>query len=158
MSYNVRRADLGDLEKLVSFTMSEAEEAEGAHKQKDVVQRGIRTALEDPTVATYWVLAHTEHGVIGNISIVKEWSNWHAGYYWWIQSMYLREPFRGQGLMNLLLARVKEAARSENALDLRLCVHKDNRRAIRAYQKAGFVESVYQIMVANLVGAGGVYG
>jgi len=48
--------------------------------------------------------------------------------------------------MKKLIQTVKESARQGKALDLRLYVHKNNERAIKAYAKAGFVDSDYRIM------------
>ena len=142
----VREATLDDLDRLVAFILAEAEEAEGAAKTPDTVRRGIQLGLENSAVARYWVLENPAQGVIGSVSVVKEWSDWHAAYYWWIQSMFIAPEYRRRGLMSKLLDAVRSAARAENALDLRLYVHADNERAIRAYRRAGFIESPYQIM------------
>ena len=56
----------------------------------------------------------------------------------------------GRGLMNQLIQTVRTAARQAQALDLRLYVHKDNERAIKAYIKSGFVDSDYRIMRMGL--------
>jgi GNAT superfamily N-acetyltransferase len=149
MAHNVRRANIGDLEKLIEFTMAEAAEAEGISKNTDKVREGILTALNDETIASYWVLENAGE-VIGNASIVKEWSDWNAGYYWWIQSMYLAPQYRGQGLMLLLLHTIKDSARENQALELRLYVHKDNARAINAYLKSSFKDSDYRVMIADI--------
>jgi GNAT superfamily N-acetyltransferase len=146
MDYVVRRAKLSELEKLVEFTLREADEAEGVSKNREHVRKGVRTALEDESVAVYWVIQDSRDELIGNVSVVKEWSNWNAGYYWWIQSMYIRPEHRGRGLMKMLIQTVRESARQGKALDLRLYVHKDNERAIKAYLKSGFVDSDYRIM------------
>jgi RimJ/RimL family protein N-acetyltransferase len=142
----VRRARLIDLGQLVEFTLLEANEAEGISKNREIVRKGIRTALEDESVAVYWVIEDSQNELIGNISVVKEWSNWNAGYYWWIQSMYIKPEHRGRGLMKELIQTVKKSARQGKALDLRLYVHKNNERAIKAYAKSGFTDSDYRIM------------
>ncbi|GLQ87616.1 GNAT family N-acetyltransferase [Dyella flagellata] len=149
MSHTTRRAELADLERLVAFTLAEAGEAEGAQKDHAKVDAGIRTALLDESVAMYWVL---EHGgdVIGHVSIVREWSDWHAGYYWWIQSMYLEPDHRGRGLMRHLLLAVRQCASEQHALELRLYVHKGNMPAIHAYQRAGFRDSDYRLMAMDV--------
>ncbi|HYF66228.1 MAG TPA: GNAT family N-acetyltransferase [Herpetosiphonaceae bacterium] len=149
MEYTVRRAALADADTLVGFTVAEAAESEGAAKPAATIRAGIVAALADETVATYWVLDAGSQA-IGNISVVKEWSDWHAGYYWWIQSMYLLPSHRGRGLMRLLLQAVEQAARDQAALELRLYVHQDNARAIQAYRKAGFNDSAYRIMTLGL--------
>jgi len=146
----IRRADLADLEQLVEFTLAEAEEAEGAGQDREKARRGIRKALEDESVALYWVIENRKEGLVGNISVVKEWSNWKAGNYWWIQSLYIKPAHRGRGLLQSLLKTITESAVQGGALDLRLYVHQDNERAIRAYRKAGFVDAQYRIMRLGL--------
>ena len=100
---NVRKANLRDLDRLIEFTSEEAREAEGETKVPDTLRRGIEVALSNNDVATYWVLTDTKDDPVGSISIIKEWSDWNAGYYWWIQSMYIQPEYRGKGLMNFLL-------------------------------------------------------
>jgi GNAT superfamily N-acetyltransferase len=146
MIFQVREASVDDLEPLVSLTMAEAAEAEGRELSPKVLRIGIKTGIENPEVARYWILEHYQAGVIGSISIVKEWSDWRAGYYWWIQSLFIAPEFRGQGFLSHLLAAVKEKARLENAVELRLYVHQDNERAIRAYHRAGFLETPYRVL------------
>ena len=155
MDYVIRRANLTDLRQLVEFTLREAKEAEGISKDNEIVRRGIRTALEDESVAVYWVVQSKNNETVGNISVVKEWSNWNAGYYWWIQSMYIKPEYRGRGLMKMLIQTVRESARQGQALDLRLCVHKKNERAIRAYVKSGFIDADYRIMRMDIQNGAG---
>jgi len=150
LNSHVRKADFSDLEVLVAFTKAEYCEAERSAEAPENIRLGIKAALENDTLGMYWVLVKDDAQVIGNVSVVKEWSDWHAGYYWWIQSMYIQPEYRGQGLIEKLLDAVKEAAKSDNALDLRLYVHKMNARAIAAYRKSGFFDADYQIMRLKL--------
>jgi GNAT superfamily N-acetyltransferase len=150
MAFDIRRATSADIESLVSFAIAEAREAEGATKDMNRVHQGIRTALEDDAIAMYWVLEKSDSGLIGSVSIMREWSDWNSGYYWWIQNMYILPAFRGKGLMERLIQALKDAARQEGALELRLYVHKNNAQAVIAYQKAGFFDSDYRIMTMSL--------
>jgi hypothetical protein len=52
----VRRAEINDLDQLVEFTAAEAREAEGHAKEAETLKIGIKTALEDDSIAMYWVL------------------------------------------------------------------------------------------------------
>lgn len=150
MAFDIRRANSADLENLVSFALAEAKEAEGVEKDVNRVRQGVRTALEDDSIAMYWILEKDDTGVVGSVSIDKEWSDWNAGYYWWIQNMYILPEFRGKGLMERLIGALKDAARQEGALEFRLYVHKNNAQAVTAYQKAGFFDSDYRIMTMSL--------
>ena len=150
MTFHIRKATSADLKSLVSFAVSEAKEAEGVEKDSERVRQGITTALNDASIAMYWVLEINNTGVIGSVSMVKEWSDWNSGYYWWIQNMYLLPEFRGKGFMEKLIQALKDAARNEGALELRLYVHKNNAQAISAYQKVGFFDADYRIMTMSL--------
>ena len=150
MEFAVRRARSGDLDRLVEFTIAEAREAEGIHKPIENVYQGIETGLSDETISTYWVLENDRKQLVGNVSVVREWSDWNSGFYWWIQSMFIIPEYRGKGLANLLLQAIKEAAKKEKVIELRLYVHDQNDRAIRAYQKLGFRDSPYKIMTIDI--------
>ena len=150
MIFDIRKATSADLKNLVAFALEEAKEAEGVKKDSNRVRRGIRTALNDDSIAMYWVIETDKSNIIGHVSIVKEWSDWNSGYYWWIQNMYILPEFRGKGLMERLIQALKDAARNESALELRLYVHKNNAQAISAYQKVGFFDADYRIMTMSL--------
>ena len=51
--------------------------------------------------------------------------------------------------MAKLLDAVVEEMERQGGLELRLYVHQDNKRAIRAYTKAWFKPSLYEIMVLS---------
>ena len=143
----VRRAELNDLDKLVEFTAAEAREAEGDTKDLKTLADGIKAALEDRSIAMYWVLVNEDNQPVGIASALKEWSDWNAGYYWWIQSMYIKPDYRGKGHMNLLLDAIRLEMKEQAGLELRLYVNENNQAAIRAYKKANFAFSKYRIMI-----------
>ena len=150
MELKVRRARLGDLEKLILFALEEAREAEGLKKVPATLRKGIETALHDEKIALYWVLVDKNDEPVGNVSALREWSNWNAGFYWWIQSMFISPEYRGKGYLSELLDAVKTEAQTQGGLDLRLYVSKNNNRAVKAYRKSGFRESKYKIMIQGL--------
>ncbi|WP_282175646.1 GNAT family N-acetyltransferase [Vibrio nereis] len=145
----VRKADLSDLPNLIEFTVEEAREAENIAKFPDTLERGISAALNDNSIAIYWVLVDENDCPCGNVSAVKEWSDWNAGYYWWIQSMYIKPEYRGRGLMEKLIRVVEEEMLSQGGLELRSYIHKSNEVAKKAYQKVGFHDSNYQMMALS---------
>ncbi len=145
----VRRAELKDLDQLVEFTAAEAREAEGHSKTTQTLMKGIKAAIEDNSIALYWVLMNSDNQVVGSASALKEWSDWNAGYYWWIQSMYIIPNYRGKGNLDLLLDAIRSEMSEQNGLELRLYVHENNEAAIRAYRKANFTFSKYRIMIQD---------
>lgn len=150
MALHIRQATLDDLAILVSFTLAEAREAEGIERSAERVTEGVLVGLEDPAVAMYWVMENPDASLVGSISVVREWSDWNGAYYWWIQSLYIKPEFRGQGLLEPLIEVVREEAKRQGALELRLYAHRSNGRALSAYRREGFRELPYQVMSLEL--------
>lgn len=142
----IRDARIDDLDSIVDFIAEEAREAEGRTQDRETLRQGIGAGLTDDSLSRYWVLVDAQDVACGCTSVVKEWSDWNAGFYWWIQSMYIAPEHRGKGYLNLLIEGVAETARKSGCLDLRLYVHNDNKAAVRAYEKVGFRSSSYLIM------------
>ncbi len=141
----VRDATDHDLPALVQLVVAEGREAEARTLEPDVVTAAVTAALRDPTLARYW-LAVDDGAPLGAIGVVREWSDWQNAAYWWIQFLFVVEQARGRGLSGTLVDHVKRAASRAGAPELRLYVHPDNTRAIRAYERLGFTASAYRIM------------
>jgi len=150
MKLTLEQATISDLPALVDLTLKEALEAENRELNRSVVEEGVRAALENPKLAKYWVLKAADDESIASISVVREWSDWNAGFYWWIQSLFIQKDYRGQGLLQQLFSRVQLEARKADAVELRLYVHRKNLPACRAYEREGFVESPYQVFARKL--------
>jgi GNAT superfamily N-acetyltransferase len=144
--YRIRAANKADFNTLVAFTRREAEEAEDSVLDVRAVERGVSAAFDDRPPAIYWVAEAPDGQVVASTSIVTEWSNFHGGNYWWIQSLFIVPEHRGQGLLELLLSHLSGAATAAGALDVRLYAHRANERALRAYRRSGFSEAPYVIL------------
>ena len=145
MTYTIRPAVAADVETLIEFTVREARDAEGAWLDAARVRRGVTRVFEDPRLARYWV-AETEGRIVASISALTEWSNFHGGHYWWVQSLFIVPEHRGHGLVDLLLDHLAGAAAADGAIDLRLYAHQSNARARRVYARCGFTIAPYVMM------------
>src|SRR5882672_2262447 len=142
---HVRSATVDDIPDLARFLIDEAREAEGRALDADTATRAITAALHEPALAKYW-LATAEGAVIGAIAITREWSDWNAASYWYIQFVFVAPEQRGRGVLGQLVQRVVAAAGEAGAPELRLYVHPENARAIRAYERLGFAPLPYRMM------------
>ena len=149
-NYAIRPAVMADADTLVEFTLREAEDAEGVRLNAARVRRGVTAALDDSRLAQYWVATGPGGGIAASISTLKEWSNFHGGYYWWVQSLFVAPDHRGSGLVDLLMDHVARQAAAAGALDLRLYAHRDNERARRVYLRRGFSDAPYVLMRRRL--------
>lgn len=148
--YTIRRALRSDVDVLVEFTLQEGYEAERTRKDEAAVRRGVEGAFGDPPLAAYWVAESSEKAIVGSTSVVTEWSDFHGGHYWWIQSLFIVPEHRGRGLVELLIDHLARAASAAGALDLRLYAHSSNERALRVYRRCGFTVAPYVIMTLPL--------
>ena len=148
--YRIRAATRADIETLLAFTLQEVYEAEGTQKDVDGVRRGVEGAFQDPPRSAYWVVETPDSRPIATTSIVTEWSDFHGGDYWWIQSLFIAPEHRGRGLVELLLDRLAAMAKAAGALELRLYAHNSNERAFRVYRRCGFTTAPYTIMSRKL--------
>jgi GNAT superfamily N-acetyltransferase len=150
LAMRVRDATEHDVPALVDFIVAEGREAEGRTLDPGVVTAAVTAAIRDPALARYWLAADGDR-VRGAIGVVREWSDWRNTAYWWIQFVFVEPQARGQGLFDRLLDAVTSAAAVAAAPELRLYVHGDNARAIRAYHRLGFSASPYRMMVRPVV-------
>lgn len=144
MSLTIRPATREDLERIVLFNLALALESEGRELDRAVLGRGVEAALRDPARGRYFV-AERDGEIAGQLLVTSEWSDWRNGAIWWIQSVYVSKRFRREGIYARLHGHVRDLARQEKAIGLRLYVEKDNEPARATYRSLGMQESDYRL-------------
>lgn len=145
MSVVVRPACAADLPTIVEFNQRMARETEGLELDPAVLSRGVAAALADPAKGTY-LMAELSGAVAGQLMYTTEWSDWRDGWFWWIQSVYVREAARRHGVFRALYAAVGEHARAAgDVIGLRLYVEEHNARAQETYAKQGMSRTHYLV-------------
>jgi GNAT superfamily N-acetyltransferase len=77
--------------------------------------------------------------------ITYEWSDWRHGWFWWIQSVFVRPEHRRTGIIRALFDHIRKIARRQNVCGLRLYVHKANKAAIKTYAALGMSRANYDL-------------
>ena len=90
-----------DAEILAHVNVAIARETEGRDLVFDTVLAGVKNVLAKPEYGFY-VIAEKEGEIVGSLMVTKEWSDWNDGFYWWIQSVFVRPEFRRQGIYTKL--------------------------------------------------------
>jgi len=146
MPLAIRQAEPKDAVTVVEFNALLAEESEGKRLDRRVLEPGVAAALADSRKAVYFLACEGER-VLGQISVTYEWSDWRNGWFWWIQSVYIRPEARRQGVFRGLYHHVAELARRDpSVIGLRLYVEKENHRAQATYQNLGMVTTGYFVL------------
>ena len=142
---SIRLGEMKDADVLARANIAMAWETE--HKRLDpaTVARGVRTVLGNPQHGFY-VVAIKDGQIAGSLLVTFEWSDWRAGLFWWIQSVYVKPPLRRGGVFKRLYEFVEAlAAQRPEVCGIRLYVEQSNHTAKQTYASAGMQETGYRI-------------
>ena len=146
MPLEVRPATPADAPVIVEFNRLLAEESEGKALDRALLAAGVAAGLADPHKALYFV-AEEGGRVLGQTMITFEWSDWRNGWFWWVQSVYVRPEARRRGVFRALFEHVVAAARRDpQVIGLRLYVEEENRLAQQTYARLGLSRTSYHVM------------
>jgi len=147
----IRRATLADRETISTFNAALARETEARILDGHFLRAGVESILQDPNKGWYAVAVNPSGSVrseiVGQILITFEWSDWRNGNFWWLQSLYVDQRFRQQGVLRQLYDYVYGQARenAEKVCGFRLYVERENHQARQVYAHMGFQETPYQM-------------
>ena len=145
----IRRGEGRDAATLAGFNRAAAEETEGLLLEPATARRGVELLLAHPDRGFYLV-AEADGEIRAALMVTTEWSDWRAGTFWWIQSVYVRPAHRRRGLFRALYRHVRELALGAgDVCGLRLYVERDNAGAQRTYERVGMRETGYRLWEAG---------
>jgi GNAT superfamily N-acetyltransferase len=115
------------------------------------VASGVTALLNDPAKGVYFI-AERDGMPAGQLLVTYEWSDWRNGNFWWIQSVYVAEKFRGQGIFRALFEHVETLSRSrKDVCGLRLYAASHNSRAQEVYVRLGMKKTRYEVFETDFV-------
>jgi ribosomal protein S18 acetylase RimI-like enzyme len=146
MELMIRRATAADADVVAEFNRLLAWESEQKRLDPAVLGPGVRAVLADPHKGFY-TLAESGGEPVGQVMVTFEWSDWRNGWYWWVQSVYVREDARRGGVFTALYRHLEaEALADPTVIGLRLYVERDNLRAQATYRRLGLADEPYFLM------------
>jgi len=151
MHPEIRPANISDTSFIADCNIRMALETEQRQLEPKTVAAGVESALKDSSKGIYFI-AEADSKPVGQMFITYEWSDWRNGNFWWIQSVYIVEPFRGRGIFRALFEQVNALARGRaDVCGLRLYVEAGNARAKQVYSRLGMHETEYDIFETDFV-------
>jgi GNAT superfamily N-acetyltransferase len=145
MPLSIRRAGPADAAIVIEFNRLLALESEGKTLDTALLSAGVAAGLADPNKSVYF-LAEENGAAIGQMMYTTEWSDWRDGWFWWIQSVYVRPEARRRGVFRAIFEHVHQAARDNgNVIGLRLYVERENQVAQKTYQNMGMKPAGYLV-------------
>jgi ribosomal protein S18 acetylase RimI-like enzyme len=147
----IRSAGRDDADLLVAFNIAMADETEGKRLSQAVVSAGVRGLFDRPEMGFYLV-AEIGGEIAGCLMVTYEWSDWRNGCFWWIQSVYVKPPFRRRGVFKRLFEHVTSLAeKRSDVCGLRLYVERENEIAQHTYRSLGMCETEYRMFESSSI-------
>lgn len=142
-TFSIRQAEAKDAQAIAEFNRLMAFETEHKKLIPEVILAGVDTMIANSSHGFYLV-AETDNEIAGSLMVTTEWSDWRNGVVWWVQSVYVREEYRRQGMYRALYEAVKaQASEDTSVCGFRLYVEKDNVNAQKTYEALGMEETDY---------------
>lgn len=145
MPLTVRLGRPADAAIIAQFNCLLAKESENIELDPPTITRGVEALLGDRNKGVYYLACDGED-VLGQLAVTLEWSDWRNGWYWWLQSVYVRAEARGRGVFRTLFQHVVTSAEAAGDVTaIRLYVETHNERALRTYASVGMKPSGYLV-------------
>lgn len=142
----LRRANPADAATIAEFNRRLAWESERITLDADTLLAGVTAGLADPHKGFYTV-AERDGEIVGQTLVTFEWSDWRNGWFWWIQSVYVREDARRGGVFRSLYKYLERLASEDpTVIGLRLYVEANNDRAKSTYRSLGMTDTTYGLL------------
>ena len=146
MELTIRRAAPADAGVIAEYNRRLAWESERTRLDDGVLLAGVIAGLEDPNKGFYTV-AESGGEIVGQTLVTFEWSDWRNGWFWWIQSVYVREDARRAGVFRSLYRHIQELATADaTVIGIRLYVEAENERAKTTYRSLGMTDTNYGLL------------
>lgn len=143
MNIKIRKGELKDARIITRFNIMMAKESENKELDFETVFRGVKAVIKDPHKGFYLV-AESKNEIVGQLMVTPEWSDWRNMNFLWIQSVYIGEEFRKQGIFSALYHHLKDMAHyKKNVAGLRLYVEINNETAKQVYEALGMQKPGY---------------
>ena len=151
MKSQIRPANSSDAPFIADCNIRMAFETEQRRLDPKTVAAGVNALLNDANKGAYFI-AESGGKPVGQMLITYEWSDWRNGNFWWIQSVYIVEAIRCQGIFRALFEHVNALARArKDVCGLRLYVEGENTHAKQVYAKLGLRKTDYELLETDFV-------
>ena len=147
MNLIIRPARPADAAVICEFNRRLAKETEGKDLDLATLAPGVAAMLGDAMKGRYWVAQRDTGEIVGQLGITCEWSDWRNGNFWWVQSVYVAQTARRQGVFRTLFEHLLHTARQEpGVIGVRLYVEDDNHVAQATYRSLELERTSYRVM------------
>lgn len=136
MEYKIIQPDRKRIEDILDLCAAHAAFEKSDYQRENKASR-ISTDLWGKPQKLYCLVAVIDGKYVGYITWMKQYSTWDAQEYLYMDCLYLYDEYRGYGIGEDLVERMKAFGRSENIELIQWQTPDFNSRAIKFYKRIG---------------------
>ena len=145
----IRKANVKDVKLITNNNFLLAFESENKSIYFSTFYKGVKNIIDDKAKGFYLVI-EKNNGIIGQLMITHEWSDWNNEFIWWIQSVYVDKSNRKNSVFTELIKELIKLAKENNIKKLKLYVYRNNLNAKIVYEKIGMSKELFDIYQMNV--------
>ncbi len=134
----IRKAEKKDLNKIVALCQLHATYEKAAY-DPDHKEESLRNHLFSTLPSLFCLVVEKEDHLIGYATYMKQFSTWDAGYYIYMDCLFMTEESRGFGIGEKLMRRLKEEATALGCTLIQWQTPAFNKRAMKFYDRIGAI-------------------
>ncbi len=132
----IRRAEERDIDEIIELCSLHARYEKVEYDPKGKREQLFNHLFNAPRDLQCMVVESREN-LLGYATFIRQYSTWDAGYYLYLDCIYLREEARGKGIGSKLMSLVKSYANQNACFQVQWQTPKFNLEAIKFYNRIG---------------------
>lgn len=141
----IQKAEQNHIETITGFQLQMAMETENLKLDEDILRSGVTAVFRNQELGSYYIACNNDE-IIASLLVTCEWSDWRNGQVLWIQSVFVKPEYRGQGIYRKMYEHLRQIVmNNDNLKGLRLYVDATNINAMKTYEKTGMNGEHYRL-------------
>lgn len=136
LKYQIRTCRPADIDDLMVLIEKHAEYEKAAYNATGKKEK-LTAALFDDKAHLHCIVAEVNDQVIGYATYTFDFSTWDAGWFIYLDCLYIEEAYRSYGIGQVLIDKVKEIGKNRNCINMQWQTPDFNVRAIKFYNRIG---------------------
>ncbi len=132
----VRMAQKEDLDQILVLCKEHATYEDSEYDETGTSIQLASCLIRNQPTLVCWV-ATCDRRIVGYTTFMKQFSTWGAGFYVYMDCLFVKDGFRNQGIGRQLFKQVKNFARSAKCPEIQWQTPIENIRAIKFYEREG---------------------
>jgi GNAT superfamily N-acetyltransferase len=142
MDYKIRNAEPRDITEIIRLCAEHAEYEQAEFSASGKAEKLMRFLFAENPPAYCLVVENTGGGLLGYTTFMPEFSTWDAGYYVFMDCLFLRPHARNFGIGEQLIRAIARFAKERGIGQLQWQTPVFNERAVKFYRRIGATTKV----------------